>query len=511
MNRQQRRAAKHSGPLGGEQDSFLAAVALHRAGKLPEAIRAYGRVDATHPQYPEAQCYRGAALFDLGKAMEALSAYDKALEARPDYADAHYNAGLALKALDRLEEAAERYRRAITLRPDHAKALSNLANVVRMQGDFALSADLCRQAIALAPEFANAHANLGNALLDMGRPDEAALSYGRATRLDPSLTESHWGEAFALLAAGKYQEGWRKHEWRWKKADMPPHPHKQPQWQGQDISGQTILLHCEQGLGDSLQFIRYAALVKAKGAHVVVLAPKRLARLLSTAPGIDRVITDIKELGPCQWQCPLMSLPLAFGTTLETVPAPIPYLSADPERMHQWRERLGEDGFKIGLVWQGNPKAAMDRGRSAPLSAFRPLGDIPGVRLISLQHQHGLDQLALNAGVMKIETLGDDFDSGPDAFMDAAAVMMGLDLILSTDTAIAHLAGSLGRPVGVLLQANPDWRWLLGRNDTPWYPTMRLFRQTKGGDWDGVVRQIVDYSGLIRPVIKSSNSTGEVS
>ena len=490
MNRHQRRAAKldSASTPGAAEDPFLHAVGLHRAGKLGDAIKAYGRISSAHPHYAEAQCYRGAALYDQGKSESALEAYDRALSARPSYADAHYNAGLALAALQRWDAAVDRYLQALALDPDHVKAMSNLANVLRILGDAAASAEWCRQALARQPNFANAHANLGNALLDLGHPREAAQSYRSATALDPSLTEAHWGEAFALLADGDFQAGWRKHEWRWRKADMPPHPHRQSLWSGQDIAGQRILLHCEQGLGDALQFIRYAQLVKERGAEVVVLAPPRLAWLLGTAPGIDRVVTQFRDIPPCQWQCPLMSLPLALGT----IPATVPYLHAAAEKVELWRKRLGTDGFKVGIVWQGNPAAAMDKGRSVPLQAFAPLGGVPGLRLISLQREHGLDQLRTAPDGLRIETLGPDFDAGADAFTDAAAVMMSMDLVISSDTSVAHLAGALGRPVWVALQTNPDWRWMLNREDSPWYPTMRLFRQRNAGNWSDPFQRMAD-------------------
>ena len=475
MNRQQRRAQKHNPPPGG--DAFGAAVSLHRAGKLADAVKAYGRVV---PPTAQALSYKGAALFDLGKIKEAVAAYEQAIALDPDFADAHYNLGLALKRLGRLDGAIASYRAAIALKPDLHKAYSNLANILRDQGQLAEAEALCRQAIDLKPDYADAIANLGNVLLDTGRAAEAVQAYERATALNPQLIEAHWGEAFARLLLGDFAAGWQKHEVRWWKAGFKPHGFVQPQWDGSDLAGKSILLHTEQGLGDSIQFVRYARLVKDRGAGSVVLfCPKALARLMETVDGVDRVVTDPKAVPPCPVQSPLLSLPLALGTTVETIPAARAYLRADQSLADRWRGRLGT-GFKIGIAWAGNPAAAADKGRSFPLTSFAPLARIPGVRLISLQKNAGADELRT---LPQVESLGDEFDAGPDAFADTAAVMMQLDLIVTVDTSIAHLAGALGRPVWVVLQANPDGRWMLERMDSPWYPTMRLFRQQVQGDW----------------------------
>lgn len=475
MNRKQRRAQKHI-PLS-EGDAFAQAVRLHQSGRLAEAVKAYGRVASDNAQ---ALSYKGAALFDLGKAKEAVLAYEQAIAITPDYADAHYNLGLALKQLGRLDQAVAAYGTALALKPDMVKAYSNLANVLRDQGELQRAVDLCGQAIALEPDYAEAYANLGNALLDLGRIQDAVQAYVRATALKPELTEAHWGEAYGRLLLGDFAAGWPKHEVRWYKSGAKPHAFPQPQWDGQDLNGKSILLHSEQGLGDTIQFVRYASMVKERGAgQVIVFCPEALARLLGTVDGVDQVISDPRKLPPVQVQCPLMSLPLAFKTDLSSIPAKVPYLKADADKTLFWRDKLGA-GLNVGIVWQGNPKAAADKGRSPPLSCFADLMDMPGVQMISLQKDFGAEQLAQWP---QVKSLGKNFDAGPDAFLDTAAVMMHLDLVVTSDTSLAHLAGALGRPVWVVLQANADWRWMLDRGDSPWYPTMRLFRQKVQGDW----------------------------
>jgi Flp pilus assembly protein TadD len=498
MNRKQRRAGLGQ-PLTDEHP-FALAVDLHRSGRLADAAKAYARIAAPSAQ---ALSYWGAALFDLGKPKEALARYRKAIQIAPDYADAHYNMGLAHKSLEETEEAILCYRRALALDPNLFKAYSNLAVILRDQGNPSEAADLCRRAIAIRPDHAEAHANLGNALLDLARPAEAAEAYRNALHLRPDFSQSQWGEAFALLLAGDFAQGWAKHEARWAKAGIDPHGLSAPLWRGDSMNGKTILAHCEQGLGDTLQFIRFCLAIKRKsGADLVLLCPPPLRRLLTGAAGIDRIVTDIKDLPPHHARLPLMSAPFALGITRAgDIPDTVPYLSACSQRTAEWAARLPDGAIRIGIAWQGNPKAAADKGRSIPLSFFAGLAELPGVRLISLQKSFGTEQIAALPDPGAVQTLGTDFDAGPDAFMDAAAVMMSLDLIITSDTAIAHLAGALGRPVWVVVQYSPDWRWMLDRDDSPWYPSMRLFRQRTAGDWshpfDEIKARILSGAGTV--------------
>jgi hypothetical protein len=287
---------------------------------------------------------------------------------------------------------------------------------------------------------------------------------------------------------GRLEDGWPEYEWRKRK----PEPQgsitfPQPVWSGREnVSGKTLFVHVEQGLGDTIQFCRYVPLAQARGAEVIFAVQDGLMRLMKTLSPSIRLLGQEGMLPGFDYHITLLSMPLAFGTTLKTCPVEIPCLRAEPDRVEKWWARLGSHGFRIGICWQGNPKGVVAVGRSFPLRCFGPIAAIPDVRLISLQKYEGTDQLADLPVGMRVETLGEEFDSGPDAFVDSAAVMECLDLVITSDTAIAHLAGALGRPVWVALKRVPDWRWLLDRSDTPWYPTMTLFRQQQRGDWAGV-------------------------
>jgi hypothetical protein len=390
-----------------------------------------------------------------------------------------------VSGLGRPIEAAASYREALRLRPNYPEAHTNLGRALYELGRPAEAEASCREALRLRPNYPEAHNDLGNALYGLGRPAEAAASYREALRLRPNYPEAHTNLGRALLMAGRFEEGWKEHEWRWKvktSFSSSARDFSAPLWRGEAIGDRTILLHAEQGLGDTLQFCRYAPLIVCNGRIILeVQAP--LVRLLSRLLGVMQIVARGDNLPPFDLHCPLMSLPHAFGTTLDTIPAAMPYLSADPVRVAFWRDRIGTHGRRIGIVWQGNPVAPTQRGRSVPLREFLPLAQVPDVRLISLQKHHGLDQLASIPDGLKVETLGDDFDAGPDAFIDAAAVMQCLDMVIASDTSIAHLAGALGRPVWVVVHHVPDWRWLLEGEDCLWYPTMRLFRQPVRGDW----------------------------
>ena len=333
--------------------------------------------------------------------------------------------------------------------------------------------------------------------------------YRRAFTLNPDHFEARGNLALTQLLMGDWEQGWEGYELRFRKrhnaARRPVHPASE--WAGEPLTGRRILLFAEQGYGDAIQFIRFLPAIKALGGHITVLADRRLHRLLSTvaidAEFIDFVSPDTKF----DFQIALMSIPRVLGLRTDNVPPAVPYLHADNTRLDSWRTRLGEHGFKVGLCWQGNPAGSIDNGRSIPLREFLPLSQIDRVRLISLQKNFGLDQLHNRPASMAIETPGHDFDDGADAFIDTAAMMANLDLVITSDTSIAHLAGALGRPVWVALKYVPDWRWLLDRTDSPWYPTMRLFRQTRSDDWAGVVAQMAEQ---LRQIVDAAETNGDV-
>jgi hypothetical protein len=341
-------------------------------------------------------------------------------------------------------------------------------------------------ALILKPDYVEAHYNRGNVLRDLTRLDEAKESFDRATAIDPIFAPAYRNKAFCALLQGDFAQGLPLYEWR-KRLNPPIEArfYPQPLWTGrEDIQGKTVFTYVEQGLGDTIQFYRFVAPLLTRGARVVLSVQDGLLRLLEHAtPRVELAGTNAVPAS-FDYHIPLTSLPLALGLTVESIPDPGPYLQADPSRTAQWADRMGKKGFKIGISWQG--ARAGVTSRSMPLAHFRGLSRIPGVRLISLQKGFGSEQLAGQSWVEILEGL----DGGPNAFLDSAAAIANLDLVITLDSALAHLAGALGRPVWVALKHVPDWRWFLGRNDSPWYSSMRLFRQAREGDWAGVFAEM---------------------
>jgi Tfp pilus assembly protein PilF len=424
----------------------------------------------------------------------------------PGTAVAHHHLGNVLSGQERLDEAAIAYRNAfiafqndLALNPLLPEVHNNLGVMLLDQGKYDEAANWFRQALQLRPSYALAHNNLGLTLHELGRFDEAVESYRMALEHRPDYADAHWHQSLTLLLRGNFQQGWSEYEWRWKLDRIPARDFASPQWSGQALNRGTILLHVEQGLGDTIQFIRYAPIVKNFIGTVLVECPKALMPLLTGCPGIDRLIEQGEQLPPFDVQASLLSLPGLLHTNLGTIPGKVPYLFADPELVVQWREKLaGLGGFRIGIAWHGQPGHGTHRGRDIPLDCFAALGQLPGAFLISLQKGAGQEKLTHAGERLPIFCLEDSVDTVNGAFMDTAAVMMNLDLVITSDTSVAHLAGALGVPVWLALPFVPDWRWLLDRSDSPWYPTMRLFRQKKPGDWAGVFEEM---EGALRSTI----------
>ena len=475
-------------------------VALMAQGKIEEAIAVCRNAIALRPDNPDNYLNLGLALYAQRNFDEAIVAFRTAIVHAHNYAAAYLSLGNALRETHRYDEAICAYGAAIASKPDYPAAHLNLANIFHEQGKIDEAIAGYSRAIALKPDFADPHSNLGNALRKQGKVDEAIAACRRAIAIQPDFPAARMNLSLALLLKGEFEEGWREYEWRWKNGtnDFIPRKFRQPRWQGEDLTGKTLLLHAEQGLGDTLQFARFAPLMAAKKAKIILAVQPPLVSLINQAGWPDVTVNNGSKLSGFDFELPLMSLPAVLNITEETIPADVPYLSADPRRVDAWRERLPKDGFKIGIVWQGRPEPRVDMGRSFQLRSCFALSRVAGVHLISLQKHHGLDQLdALPLG-MRVETLGPDFDSAPDAFLDTAAVMMNLDLVITTDTASAHLAGALARPTWIALKQGPDWRWLQQREDSPWYPTARLFRQRAPGDWDEVfARMARDLAGVL--------------
>jgi tetratricopeptide (TPR) repeat protein len=462
-------------------------IALQAQGKLDEAAASYRQALAIRPDIPETQNNLGNALREQGRLEDAVACYHAAIALRPGFAEAHNGLGVALQKLWRPDEASACYRRAIDLRPDYSEAHNNLGTALQEQGQPDEAVASIRRALVLRPDFAEAHSSLGTALQEQRRLDEAIACFRRAIALNPDYPDAHTNLGMALLAQGDWTAGWQEYEWRWKTSDFVKtgRAFGQPLWRGEAADGRTVLIHAEQGFGDTLQFCRYLPLVAARGLRVIVEAPGPLVRLLRSMPGVERVVQPGEALPDFDLHCPLLSLPLALGTTLATVPAAVPYLQVDPAQAAVWQARiagLARSGPRIGLVWAGSPGKVADVRRSLPPERLAPLFGLAGLHFFSLQK----DGPAAPGRFPLTDCMKEMTD-----FADTAALVVNLDLVISVDTAVAHLAGALGRPVWVLDRYDPCWRWLAGRRDSPWYPTLRIYRQPQPGDWEPVLAQVV--------------------
>lgn len=440
-------------------ETLAVALQHHQAGRLELAERLYRQILAAEPFQPDAWHLLGMLAHQAGHHVVAAEYVCRAIGLNPDMPVFHNNFGLICDAANQVEEAIAAYRRALELKPDYTVALTNLGVTLYWQGRF----------------------------------EEAVQCYLRALELQPDDAEAHRALGHARLLAGDFSLGWQDHEWRWQATPLKQSARvfSQPRWDGTADEHQTILVYSEQGLGDALQFVRYLKLVKPRCRRLVLEVRRPLLPLLTRCLEVDQWVSAGDALPSFDVQVPLLSLPGVFRTTRETIPAEIPYLFAAPQLTAQWRARLGQlAGRKVGIGWQGSPTFVTDRCRSIPLPQFAPLARVSGVALISLQKGPGAEQVQALQGDFSVIDLAPELDESAGAFMDTAAVMQNLELVITSDTALAHLAGGLGVPVWVALPFVPDWRWLLERTDSPWYPTMRLFRQERAGDWTGVFRRM---------------------
>jgi tetratricopeptide (TPR) repeat protein len=459
---------------------------LRMLGRDDDALAAYARALALKPNDADILMARGNLFYAKRRFADALDQYERAIMARADFAEAHNNRGNALSELGRGPEALEAFGRALALKPGYAEAYCNRGNAqIALNRLSAALVDYDR-ALALKPDDAGTLVNRGSALRHLHRRDEARASFDKAIALNPDLAEAYWNRALASLSFGDFAQGWPDYEWRWRRqhSEMIPRDFAQPQWRGEDLHGRTILLHAEQGYGDTIQFIRYLPMVLARGGKVVLEIPDDLRRLLALPAGVIATVRRGDMLPPFDVHCPLLSLPLAFATTLATIPPPADFLRAPAERIDRWRTRVPRDGGpRIGLVWSGKPSHKNDHNRSIPLALLAPLLTQPGFQFVGLQKEYrDADRAELTRfpALLRLgEALGD--------FADTAAVMAALDLVIAVDTAVAHLAGTLGKPVWILLPAIGDWRWMVDREHSPWYESARLMRQPQIGDWPSVI------------------------
>ncbi len=475
--------------------------ALRGFDRFDEAIESYRQALANKPDYPEAHNNLGNALAEKERFEEAIACYTEALRLHPAYPEAHNNLGNTLTRLRRIDEAVASYRLALQHNPDYAEAYNNLGNALADDGRLAEAVACYREALRLNSAYAEAHNNLGITLGKQRKYTAADDCYREALRLRPDYSDAHLNRALCWLQAGRFELGWAEYEWRWRCRGVNRPEFAHPAWSGEPLGGRTILIYAEQGLGDTFQFIRYAPLIKRRGGIVVFECQPPLVPLVARCPGVDRVVPKGQPVPEFHAHCALLSLPWALRTTLATIPPEVPYLYADPTLTARWRSELTAlGGYRVGINWQGNPQYKGDRQRSIPLGRFAPLAELPGVRLVSLQKGFGTEQLADWGERLNVVDLGPRLDETSGAFMDTASALMYLDLFITSDTAIAHLAGGLGIPTWLALPWSSDWRWMEQRPDSPWYPTMRLFRQHEPGNWEAVFRRMADELRLMLDV-----------
>jgi Flp pilus assembly protein TadD len=509
---------------------FNLAHALQESGGLVEATGAYQRSLALAPDDPEVNYNLGVVLHLRREFPEAAGAFRRAIALKPDYAEAHCNLAAVLQELDDFSTADELLRRAIALNPGLPEAHSNLGGNLWRQGDLCAAQESCHRAIALNPSLPEAHTNLAHILADQGdlagaldsydhalalkvdalaretaagnpktwkRGDllkafesESASAYEQALKSKANSAEIIHYVGLAHLLRGDFAIGWQNYECRWHTRSLrgAVRNFRQPLWRGEPLEGARILIHAEQGMGDTMQFARYVPLVAARHATVILEVQPELRGLFAGMEGASLVIGRGESLPEFAWHSPLLSLPRAFGTQLATIPANIPYLQSNPSAVQEWSQHLRGDGLRIGLVWSGNPLHVRDPQRSLPLNQLRALLEMNRTTFYSLQKGSAASQLL----ALPIETNLIDLEPQLKDFADTAAAICNLDLVISVDTAVAHLTGALGKPVWVLLTHAPDWRWLLDRDDSPWYPTARLFRQPAPGDWSSVIDRVAN-------------------
>ncbi len=463
------------------RQSLRSGVGLLRAGEATRAEQIFLQIVRDEPHSGEPHFFLGLIYQQRNDLETAIHHYEKALWFIPDLAEARNNLGVIFQSRGAIDDAENCFREALKLQPDYAEAHNNLGNALQDQGRFEEAATAYRQALRFRPRYVEALKHLGNALRALGQIPEAIVCYDEGLRHAPDHALLHMSRAMVRLQTGDFARGWPECDWRLCAPDLFIHRLHGPVWDGGGLGGRTIVIAAEQGLGDTIQFIRYAPQVASRGGRVVVTCTRFLKQILAGCPGVVEVILEGDPLPEYACHAPVMSLPAILGTTLDTIPAEVPYLAADPSRVAAWREILGLiKGFKIGVVWQGNPVHTKDRERSFRLAHLEPVANLPGVRLFSLQKNFGIEQLE----AVSDRFLVTDLSHRLEDFVDTAAVMQNLDLVISADSSPAHLAGALGVPVWMPLPYISDWRWMTDREDTPWYPTMRLFRQRRFGDWD---------------------------
>ncbi len=457
--------------------------------RYDEAIACFEKALSISPGLSQAYNNLGTIYKERQQIDTAISCYRQAIQANPQLAEAHNNLGAVLELKGQQDEAMACYRKALTINPNFAEAYNNLANILRLVGEIDEAIQNYQSAIRFDPQSAAIPTNLGVTLLhEAGKPRDAINSFHHALTLDPNYVEAHCYCGLAYLLLEDFEHGWPAYEWRFQLPEFTQHHYEKPRWNGEPLTTETILVHAEQGFGDTLQFVRYLPLLKAKTqGKVIFLCQKSHQRLLTNIQGCDELIVDVTPSLNFDLHVPLLSLPGLFKTNLENIPTSPRYIQADPEMVEAWAGKLSnENRFKVGLVWAGNPKSQNDYNRSCTLDQLAPLATVDQCVFYSLQKWQAAEQAKTPPDGMALINL----DSEIEDFADTAAIIMNLDLVITVDTSVAHLAGALGKPVWVMLPFIPDWRWFLNREKSPWYPSAHLFRQPNLRDWENVISEV---------------------
>lgn len=470
------------------------AVALQSQGHYATAVERCKQAVMLKPDYSQAYNTMAFSLEKQHLYDEAIDNYKQALLLDPDFVEAYNHLGVVLNEQSRFTEAIDNFRNALKRDPDYAEVYNNMGIALKEQEEFSEAIANFEKTLQLDPNFAEAYYNLGNSLRDGGRCVEAINNYRKAIGLKPDYAQAHWNFSLALLLNGNYSEGWKGYKWR-RNADLKVltnyHCTGKPRWDGSSFDSERLLVHYEQGLGDNIQFVRYLPMIKARGGTVIFETLKPLIGLLRGFPGVDELVEYIpnrKLQLEYDVYSSLLDMPYIFKTTIDTIPSQVPYIYADSSKAEYWRDKLSGPELKVGIVWAGSPEHGNDRYRSCSLKNFASLGEIDGVQLYGLQKGLAAGQMDEYAEMVSIINISKYFND----FTDTAAVIENLDLVISVDTSVLHLSGAMGQSTWALLPFAPEWRWMLNRSDSPWYPTMKLFRQSNWNDWDSVFRSVTE-------------------
>jgi Flp pilus assembly protein TadD len=469
------------------ESAIKSAFEHHKAGRSDEARNLCSKILKRQPKNFDILNLFGVLHYQKQDYDAAMQYWKKAITINSSNAEVQHNLGLAFYKKGQFDEAMPYFKKAVQLNSFYSDAWNDLGSAVLQNGLYNEAVEYYRKALQCNPNHVNACYSLGTVLLTMGKYQESLHFFHRAISLKPDFPRAHFNLAFVLLLLADFKNGWKEYFWRWGTEEFRIPNWQQPIWDGADLTGKTLFIHVEQGFGDMIQIVRYIPMVADRGGKVILQCQKELLSLIKNVEGVEHIIALQEPLPVFDIHCPLLCIPMIFDTDLDTIPAKIPYIKAEDLLVKRWRDRLGRSSaVKVGLIWQGNPVHKRDRERSIAFEKLVALADIKGISFYSLQKEEGSGESRNPSCGLKLI----DFMDEVQDFSDTAALIENLDLVISVDTSVAHLAGAMGKPVWTLLQYSPDWRWMLDREDSPWYPTMRLFRQPSLGDWESVIERV---------------------